>query len=146
MTAQVNGHGAIEHGEVNVQRIAIFHDDAQVGGIDMRPVQPAKTLDRSLDGLLHRSLIGNIDMDGKGFATRFRSDLRRAIDIDVGGADPRAFLGQALDRGRTDTRGATEYDDAAASQSIAVHEILLTKAGCPAKHSHRIIMPCPRHG
>jgi len=122
MPAQVDRDRAVEGRKIDRKRVAILHDDAQVRRVDMRAVKAAKAAHRLLGRLLHRSLIGNVDMDGKGFPTRFLRNLGCAFDVDVGRADPRAFFGQAPDGSSADTGGAAEHDDTTASETIVDHE------------------------
>jgi hypothetical protein len=93
----------------------------------MRAVKAAKATHRCFGRLLHRCFVGNIDMDGECFPSRFLRYLRRAFNVDVGGADARAFCGEALDSGSANSGRAAEHDDTAVFETIVGHEDPLEK-------------------
>jgi hypothetical protein len=43
VTAHIDRDGSVEHGEVDCEGIAVLHDYAKIGSVDMRAIEAAKS-------------------------------------------------------------------------------------------------------
>lgn len=122
MPAQVDGNRPVKHRKIDVQRVRILKDDTQVRRVHMRAVQSAQSLDRLGNSGIDRCFVRDVDRHGKGAAAQLRRQFLRAVQIDIGGADPCAFLDQSPHRRGADAGRRPDNDDAFVLQALG-HEL-----------------------
>jgi hypothetical protein len=87
-------------------RIAVLHDNAEVGSIDVRAIEATESFDSGIDEAIDRGLIGNIDRVREclgPLADNFSGYGLRSRQVDVRRAHSCAFAHEASNGGSPDS-------------------------------------------
>lgn len=115
---QVDRKGAVEHGQIQIERVGILENDAQIGRVDVHPVKPPQPGGRIGKGGLHRTLVGNVYGHRMRRRAEFGGDPARRRQVDVGNANPGAFAHQPPRRCRADPGARPDDQDRLALHSF----------------------------